>query len=48
MTFHLPKSHHQRMNYKFTQFQNILSHLQSPTVLESKVFLDNMEKKENL
>ena len=26
----------------------IVSHLQSPTVLESKVFLDNMEKKENL
>ena len=25
MTFHLPKSHHQRTNFKFTQFQNILS-----------------------
>ena len=25
MTFHLPKPHHQRKNYKFTQFQNILS-----------------------
>ena len=28
--------------------EHIVSHLESPTVLESKVFLDNMEKMENL
>ena len=44
MTFHLPKPHDQRKNYKFTQFQNIVSHLKSPTVPENELFLDNTEK----
>ena len=40
----LQKSNHQRTNYKFTQFQNIVSRLQSPTLLENELFLVNMEK----
>ena len=40
----LQKLNHQRKNYKFTQFQNIVSRLQSSTLLENELFLVNMEK----
>ena len=43
MTFHLPKSHHQRTNNKFTQFQNILSLIYNRRQYLKTSFLDNLE-----